>query len=341
MLAAVYTGERTFETTTVDATPVGADEVRIAVRYVGLCGTDLHIFHGHMDARVAIPAVVGHEMSGVVSEVGSAVSDWRPGDVVTVMPLKWDGTCPACLAGNSHICQNLKFVGIDTPGALQGEWVVPASLLVRVPDDMALAHAALVEPVAVAVHDVRRSELTAGQKAVVIGAGPIGVLIASVARAVGAEVAIVELDAGRRSFADDLGLTTIDPRAVDAASWVEEWTGGAGADVVFEVAGAASAVLSATSFAKVRGTIVVVAIHPEPRPIDLQRVFWRELRILGARVYQRTDFEEAVRLVAAGAVPTDALISGIVPLSSVQEAFETLEGGRALKLLVDVAGDRA
>jgi len=341
MLAAVYTGERTFETMNLDAPPLAADEVRISVRYVGLCGTDLHIFHGHMDARVDIPAVIGHEMSGVVSEVGIAVDEWRAGDAVTVMPLKWDGTCPACLAGNSHICQNLTFVGIDTPGALQQEWVVPASLLVRVPDDVSLAHAALVEPLAVAVHDVRRSDLTAGQKAVVIGAGPIGVLIASVAREVGAEVVIVELDAGRRSSAEDLGLTTIDPRAVDAVEWVEQWTGGAGADVVFEVAGAPAAVLSATSYAKVRGTVVLVAIHPEPRPIDLQRVFWRELRLLGARVYQRTDFEEAVRLIATGAVPTDALISGVVPLASVQEAFETLEGGRALKLLIDVAGDHA
>lgn len=337
MHAAVYTGERTFAETTLPAPSMGVDEVRISVRYVGLCGTDLHIFHGHMDARVSLPAVIGHEMSGVLSEVGAGVEGWSVGEAVTVMPLLWDGTCPACLAGNEHICQNLKFVGIDTPGALQGEWVVPASLLVKVPESVPLAHAALVEPVAVAVHDVRRSELAAGDKAVVIGAGPIGVLIASVAREMGADVVVVELDAGRRAFADALGIRTIDPRDVDAAAWVEDWTDAAGADVVFEVAGAAAAVLSATSYAKVRGTIVVVAIHPEPRPIDLQRVFWRELRLLGARVYQRTDFEEAVRLVAAGAVPTDALISGVVPLGSVQEAFETLEKGAALKLLVDVA----
>ena len=338
MHAAVYAGDRTFDSVTLDPPALGADEVRIAVRYVGLCGTDLHIFHGHMDGRVDIPAVIGHEMSGVISEVGGDVSGWHPGDSVTVMPLLWDGTCPACLAGNSHICQNLKFVGIDTPGALQQEWVVPASLLVRLPESVPLAHAALVEPLAVAVHDVRRSELEPGQRAVVIGAGPIGVLIASVARDVGADVVIVELDAGRRSFADNLGLTTIDPRRVDAVEWVQEWTGGAGADVVFEVAGAAAAVLSATSYAKVRGTVVMVAIHSEPRPVDLQRVFWRELRLLGARVYQRTDFEEAVRLVAARAVPTDELISGVVPLDAVQQAFETLETGGALKLIVDVAG---
>lgn len=338
MHAAVYAGNRTFDPVTLETPGLGRDEVRIAVRYVGLCGTDLHIFHGHMDGRVDIPAVIGHEMSGVISEVGGDVEGWGVGDAVTVMPLLWDGTCPACLAGNSHVCQNLAFVGIDTPGALQEEWVVPASLLVRVPESVPLDHAALVEPVAVAVHDVRRSELEPGQKAVVIGAGPIGVLIAAVARQIGADVVIVELDAERRSFAADLGLTTIDPRAVDAVEWVQDWTVGAGADVVFEVAGAAAAVLSATSYAKVRGTVVVVAIHPEPRPIDLQRVFWRELRLLGARVYQRTDFEEAVRLVAAGAVPTDALISGVVPLDDVQAAFETLETGGALKLLVDVAG---
>jgi len=130
MHAAVYAGDRTFDSVTLDPPALGADEVRIAVRYVGLCGTDLHIFHGHMDGRVDIPAVIGHEMSGVISEVGGDVSGWHPGDSVTVMPLLWDGTCPACLAGNSHICQNLKFVGIDTPGALQQEWVVPASLLV-------------------------------------------------------------------------------------------------------------------------------------------------------------------------------------------------------------------
>jgi len=338
VLAAVYRADRTFETTSVSPQGLRPTDVRIAVHYVGLCGTDLHIFHGHMNQRVSAPAVIGHEMSGVISEVGEAVEEWHVGDPVTVMPLLWDDSCAACRAGNSHICQNLRFVGIDTPGALQQEWVVPASLLVGAPDDVPLQHLALVEPVAVAVHDVRRSGLSAGQKAVVIGAGPIGVLIAAVSRGLGADVAVIELDANRRRLAEELGLLTVDPETVDAIDWVQSWTDDAGADVVFEVAGAAASVLSATSYAKVRGTVVVVAIHPEPRPIDLQRIFWRELRLLGARVYERSDFEEAVRLVARNEVPTDALISSVVPLTSVQEAFETLESGRALKLLIDVAG---
>jgi (R,R)-butanediol dehydrogenase/meso-butanediol dehydrogenase/diacetyl reductase len=217
-----------------------AGEVQIAVAYAGLCGTDLHIFHGNMDARVATPLVFGHEMSGRISAVGSGVDGWQPGDRVTVMPLSWDGTCPACLAGNEHICQNLDFIGIDSPGALQERWNVPASTLVRLPEELPLDHAALVEPVAVAVHDVRRSELKPGDKVVVVGGGPIGVLIASVARHEGAEVTVIEVDDRRRQQVADLGFAVIDPRETDQVDAVESWTGGAGADVVFEVSAAAA-----------------------------------------------------------------------------------------------------
>jgi (R,R)-butanediol dehydrogenase / meso-butanediol dehydrogenase / diacetyl reductase len=336
MLTAAYTGDTTITVSEAEPQPPASGQVQIRVSYVGLCGTDLHILHGSMDARVETPLVFGHEMSGTVSAVGPEVSGWNVGDAVTVMPLDWDGTCPACLAGNEHICQNLDFIGIDSPGALQAYWNVPARVLVPLPDGIALDAAALVEPVAVAVHDVRRSEIAPGEKAVVIGGGPIGVLIATVARAFGAEVAVVELDANRRAQIAGLGFATLDPREVDQVGWVEEWTGGAGADVVFEVSGAAAAVLGATSLAKVRGTLVVVAIHPTPREIDLQRVFWRELRILGARVYQRTDFEKAVELVADGTIPSDLLITKIVPLAETRAAFDDLEGGRAMKVLVDV-----
>ena len=336
MLTAAYTGHSTIAITEADPAPPGPGQVQLRVAYVGLCGTDLHILHGNMDARVQLPLVFGHEMSGIVAAVGADVTGWTVGQAVTVMPLDWDGTCPACLAGNQHICQNLDFIGIDSPGALQPLWNVPAATLVALPAGIALDAAALVEPVAVAVHDVRRSELVPGDKAVVIGGGPIGVLIATVARAFGADVAVIELDPKRRAQIATLGFETLDPRETDQVAWVESWTSGVGADVVFEVSGSAAAVLGATSLAKVRGTLVVVAIHPTPREIDLQRLFWRELRILGARVYQRTDFERAVELVADGTIPSDVLITAIVPLSETRAAFDDLESGRAMKVLVDV-----
>ncbi|MCK2029642.1 zinc-dependent alcohol dehydrogenase [Microbacterium galbinum] len=336
MLTVNYVGDRTLDVRTADQTEPRDGEVRIRVAYTGLCGTDLHILHGNMDARVARPLVFGHEMSGTIDALGAGVTGWSVGDKVTVMPLDWDGTCPACLAGNEHICQNLNFIGIDSPGSLQGLWNVPAETLLALPADIPLDHAALVEPVAVAVHDVRRSDLTAGQKAVVIGGGPIGTLIATVARHTGAEVVVIEIDAQRRAQAEELGFTTLDPSASDQVAWVEEWTAGTGADVVFEVSGAAAAVRGMTALAKVRGTIVVVAIHPTPREVDLQRVFWRELRLLGARVYQRADFETAIELLADGVIPTDRVITRIVPLAETADAFAELEAGRAMKILVDV-----
>lgn len=338
MRAAAYVGDHAIRTSDTEPTAPQPGEAQIAVAYTGLCGTDLHILHGSMDQRVTMPLIFGHEMSGTIAALGDGVGGWSVGDAVTVMPLDWDGTCPACQAGNSHICQNLNFVGIDSPGSLQQLWNVRADLLVRLPKGLALDVAALAEPVAVAVHDVRRSELDSGDRVVVIGGGPIGVLIATVARHFGAEVVVIELEPGRRAQIEQLGFATLDPRETDQLSWVEEWTAGAGADVVFEVSGAASAVLGATALAKVRGTVVVVAIHPTPREIDLQRMFWRELRLLGARVYQRVDFETAVELLRDGVIPAELLISRIVPLDEIAAAVDDLENGRALKILIDVAG---
>ncbi|OLT10215.1 Zn-dependent alcohol dehydrogenase [Kocuria sp. CNJ-770] len=335
MQAATYTGNRTVEIATVDEHPPGAGEVQIEVAYTGICGTDLHVLHGSMDARVTLPAVIGHEMSGRIAAVGDGVEGWTVGDPVTVMPLDWCGECPACRAGHQHICQRLDFIGIDSPGSLQGRWNVPAHVLVRLPESLRLDHAALVEPVAVSVHDVRRAQLQPGEKAVVIGGGPIGVLIATTARHLGAEVVVIELDPGRRGMIQELGFEVLDPTAHDQVAWVEQWTGGAGADVVFEVSGAAPAVLGATALARVRGRLVVVAIHPQPRPLDLQRIFWRELSVVGARVYERTDFETAVEMLTAGVVPAEQLITAIVPLADTAAAFETLASGQAMKVLID------
>ena len=127
------------------------------------------------------------------------------------MPLDWCGDCPACRAGHSHVCHNLNFIGIDSPGSMQRHWTVPARVLVALPDDVSLLTAALAEPTAVAVHDVRRAGLAPGEQALVVGGGPIGLLIALVARAKGAEVLVLELSEERRVLARSLGLECLDP----------------------------------------------------------------------------------------------------------------------------------
>jgi len=218
---------------------------------------------------------------------------------------------------------------------MQGSWTVPERLVIPVPQTLSLEHAALAEPTAVAVHDVRRSDLKEGERALVVGGGPIGLLVACAARARAADVVVVELSEPRRALASSLGLRTVDPAAEDLDGFVTEWTGGAGADVSFEVSGAVAGIETALQALAVRGRMVVVAIHSTPPPVNLHRVFWRELTIIGARVYERQDFQEALRLLDEGAIPADALITRVEPLDEVAAAFAELESGRAMKVLID------
>ena len=336
MKAAYYHGKKTIKTGESVPRKPGPDEVRIDVAYCGVCGTDLHIFKGGMDKRVSMPQVIGHEMSGEIAEVGSKVKGWSVGDRVVVRPLHPCGACPACQAGHSHVCYNLKFLGIDTPGAFQRSWTVPAHTLHRLPANLSFDLAALIEPVAVACHDIRRGELRAGEETVVIGGGPIGLLIGLVAKQAGAKILISEVNPFRLNLAKDLGLEIVNPKESDLNEFVLKRTQGTGADVVFEVTGTAPGAAVMTQLVRVRGRIVVVGVFGEPPKVDLFRFFWRELNLCGARVYEAEDFEKAIDLAARGAFPLERLISARWPVTELQKAFEQIEAGTDLmKVLID------
>ncbi|GAA4628193.1 alcohol dehydrogenase catalytic domain-containing protein [Actinoallomurus vinaceus] len=336
----VYAGARRLTLGTAEPTPPPAGHVRVDVAYTGICGTDLRIFHGDMDGRVDPPRVIGHEMSGRIAQVGPDVREWWPGDQVTIMPLIRCGGCPACRAGHPHLCHRLIFLGIDAPGSLQNSWTVPASALVRLPLEARLDHAALAEPTAVAVHAVRRAGLRPGEKAIVVGGGPTGLLVAIVARRTGADVLLVEADPHRTSVAEELGLRTLDPSGDRLALVVGEWTAGAGAAVAFEVSGLAAGVATAVDALAVRGRMAQVAVHPAPREISLPRLLSRELTLVGACLYDRADFETAVGLIADGDVPARTLISRIEPLERAAQAFDALDAGMGvMKVLVDCRAD--
>ena len=333
--AAFYAGGETIHAGECVPVPPGPGQVQIRVSHCGICGTDLHIFHGKMDHRVKVPQVIGHEMSGTVVAVGEGVAGWAPGDRVTVRPVDYCGACPACRVGHNHICMKLKFIGIDSPGAMQEFWTVPAHTLHRLPKNLSLEQGALIEPIAVACHDVRLSELKAGEHAVVLGGGPIGLLIALVARETGARVAISEVNPFRVKLARELGLEAIDPRETDLVEHVNAATGGAGADVVFEVSGSAAGAEGMVKLPRTRGRIVMVAIHAAPTPVHLFQFFWRELRMIGARLYEPEDFEKAIALAEAGNVPLDRIVTNRLPLEQLEHGLRAMEqGGEVMKVLV-------
>lgn len=330
-----YQGQRQFQTDACDVLPPGPNEAQIEVAYVGLCGTDLHVFLGDMDQRVGPQAVIGHEMSGTISAVGTEVTTLKVGDKVTVLPTDFCGTCAACVNGNSNVCYNMNFVGLDSPGALQEYWNVPANLIVPLAPDADLKTAALIEPLTVAVHDVKRSQLKAGESALVVGGGPIGILIALVAKAKGANVLVSEPEATRRSLAEKLGLATVDPVNKSLADAVADFSfEGRGADVVFEVSGSQPGIDSAVASAAAHGRIVEVAIHAQKREVDLHAFFWKELDMKGARLYHREDMVEAAELVHSGKVQVSELISAELPVDDTTQAFETLSKGGAMKILI-------
>jgi len=331
-----YCGSDTFRVFDVDSPPPTPGQVRVDVAYSGICGTDLHIAHGHMDARVRPPAVIGHEMSGRVGALGPEVTGWSVDDPASLMLSRAYGTCPVCAGGHPYVCPDLTVYGVDAPGCMQQHWLVPATSLVALPGDLDLMAAALVEPTAVAVHDVARAGVQAGDQVLVVGGGPVGLLIAVVARAAGADVMVSEPDPGRRTIAADAGLRTVDPAGVDPTVAVSDWTGGAGVPVSFEVSSAPAGLNLAVEALAVRGRLCLVAIHAEPAPVDLNRMFLRELSVVGARLYQRADYERAVELVADGTVPTKDLISRVEPLTNGAAAFAALAGGGGvMKVLID------
>jgi 2-desacetyl-2-hydroxyethyl bacteriochlorophyllide A dehydrogenase len=334
MNAAVYQGNRTFATGVSEPVVPGPGEVRLNVAYCGVCGTDVHIFHGAMDGRVGPPKIIGHEASATVAEIGESVEGISVGDRVAVRPLKFgeptrfDKGCP-------HVGKNLKFIGIDIPGAMQSAWTVPAYTLHKLPNNLSLVHGALIEPVAVACHDVRLGEVQPDEHCVVIGGGPIGLLIALVARQKDARVIVSEVNPARLALAESLGLRTVNPVEKDLAVEVAAWSANAMADVVFEVSGTVPGVEAMTELPNVRGRIVMVAIHPEPKPVNLFRFFWSEIRMIGARLYEPEDFDEAIQLAAGGKLPLEALITQVSPIEETQKVFETIDANpEGMKYLI-------
>jgi len=335
MRAAFYEGARKFTIGTLPEPTPAPGEALLRMRRVGICGTDLHIYQGHLDHRVPRGGVTGHETFGEVVQA-SRDGGFQPGDRVVVEPLSFCGTCRACRMGASYLCYSLKVLGVDAPGGLQEYWAVPEARLLHVPDTLGDDAAAVIEPLAVATHDVRRAGVKAGDTVLVFGGGPIGALIAMVCRERRARVAVAEINRFRIEMLQKLGLETIGPE-VDPVRFANDWTGGIGVDVAFEVTGHHAAVRAVTDVVRVWGTVSIVAIHAEPMPVNLYQMFARELSMHGSRLYAREDWEEAIRLASRGAVAVAPLVSRRIPLERLNEGMEeALKGGAVMKVLVEL-----
>jgi threonine dehydrogenase-like Zn-dependent dehydrogenase len=309
----------------------GSGQVLVEVSHCGICGSDLHL----MVEGWGKPGLVGgHEFTGVIAAVGDGVVDWAAGDEIVGGASPKCGRCRRCLEGKPSQCENRAETTItdDHNGAFARYVLMDARSLIRLPDGVSSREAALAEPLAVALHGITRSGLTAGDTAMVIGAGPIGALTIAALVARGFDsVTAVEPGEARRQLALDLGASHVfAPEDLEVyPMWEPERISPRAVDVVFECSGKKAAMEAGFNQLRRGGVLTLVGAGIEPPSFDPNRMILNELHVCGSFIYDADGFERALELLASGALPTDVLIDPVdVPLDLLGEAMSGLAEGR-------------
>ncbi|SRR5579875_537821 len=310
----------------------GPGEVRIKPSVVGICGSDLHALAGE-HPFIPLPCSPGHEVSGVISALGPGVTELELGSRVLLEPNIVCGECEYCRSGRYNLCENLVVVGCQGPGAMAEELVVPASRLHKVPEAMTDAAAALVEPMATAVHALRVARDVPGGRVVVLGAGSIGLLMLLAARAAGASrVVVSEPRPAKRERALRLGASAVfDPGDPALVPKVRNELGGH-ADVVLDCVSVQASMSQAIAMAEKGGAVIVVGVPAADVNIPLAIVQDREIRLEGSAMYTRVDMQRAIELVGAPGFPLHELVTATLPFDKAPEAFDLAASGDQVKV---------
>lgn len=300
-------------------------EVLLAIKAIGICGSDLHTFEGQ-HPFVSYPVLPGHEISGEIIEVGAGVDKALVGKKAVIEPSIPDGTRPKFENGRYNIASDLRVMGFQTPGAMSEYFAVSLDNIHLVPDDFSHEQGAFVEPAAVAVHGVRLAGNIAGLDVAVIGAGTIGLLVAQVAKAYGAaSVTIADLNSERRAMAEQLGIAAVE--ALSEQSY----------DVVAECVGIAATLKSAILACHKGATVLVLGVFGVDVAIPAGLIQDWELRLLGSLMYVGDDYREAIRLMETGQLNVAPMVTDRFALQDAPAAFaKALERGSVLKVLLQI-----
>lgn len=331
MLAARYLGPNQIEAQEVPLPSIEPGEALVRVEACGFCGSDINVVAG-THPRAQAPLTIGHELSGCIVEIAGAANDLVVGDRVTTYPLISCGHCHACTHGSPHVCRELRLFGFDVDGGMAEFVKLPMNSLLKLPDEMPAHIGALIEPLAVAVHGVHRASLQDVKVAAVLGAGPIGILTALVAKARGIpHVLISDVLPSRLELAESVGLTAV-PAGAEIREHVLSLSAQNGADVIYECAGHPSSSKEMTALVRSRGMIVNLSVFKNPVEVDMQAINFKEAEIVGSRVYERKDFQAALDM--AMTLPLETIITREFPLHDVSDAFRLFRAGEVCKVLI-------
>ncbi len=338
MKALRYLNPGILKTEEIDSPHCSAGEALVRVHSAGICGSDMAIFGGK-HPRAKPPLVMGHEFAGEIVEIqaGGVETELSIGDKVTAYPLLMCGHCWACRSGVSHVCRDLKLIGIDRDGAFAEYVSVPLDLLVKFPDQLSFDQGALVEPLAVGVHALDMAGTPEWTSAVVIGCGPIGLLVALCLQHAGVHnLLISDIVPRRLERAAGLDIPALNNAEENLVDRVAQMSGGEGADIVFECAGSASSALQMSDLVRPRGKIIMVSVHKEPHPVDLREITFKEISMIGTRVYTRDDYRKSLQIVAD--LPHEKIISHRVNLYQGAAGFDIMgNADDACKVIIKAA----
>ena len=321
-----------------DKPEVGDNEVLMKIHRIGVCGSDVHVWHGK-HPYTPYPVVQGHEYAATVEAVGSNVNDVEVGSKVTAIPQVVCGECGPCKRGDYHICDNLKVQGFQAPGVAQDYFVTTVDKIVKLPESFSFEQGAFVEPVSVAVHSVNRLENIDGKNVVVLGAGPIGNLVAQVAQGYGANVLVTDLSDYRLDIAKQCGLENVSNAADESLTEaVKRVFGDDGFYHAFECVGVEPTMTSVIESIGKGGEIVVVGVFGDKPKIDVGLIQDRELKLIGTLMYKRNDYVEAVKLIEEGKVKLEPLYSKHFDFYDYKKAYDLIdnEGDKVMKVFIDV-----
>jgi len=340
MKQAIMTAPGQIEFRDVPVPALAAGQVLVRMKRIGVCGSDIHVFHGQ-HPYTSYPVVQGHEVSGVVEKVTPGVTSLSPGDPVTFQPQVTCGQCYPCRQGAYHICDSLKVMGFQTTGAASELFAVDAAKTLRLPPGMSLDHGAMMEPLAVAVHALKRGGGATGKKVLVLGAGPIGNLVAQAAKGSGAAgVMITDLSEVRLTIAGRCGIeAAVNPAGADLSHEIRRHFGDSKADLILECVGGQKTIEQAVAVARKGTDIVVVGVFGQKPSVDLGLVQDRELRLTGTLMYQEPDWRQAIAMAAEGKVKLEPLVTDRFPFERYLDAYHLIESNRdrAMKVMIDVA----
>jgi 2-desacetyl-2-hydroxyethyl bacteriochlorophyllide A dehydrogenase len=336
---AVMTQPGTIEHRDVPAPRPGPGEVLLRVKRIGVCGSDVHVWHGQ-HPFTPYPVVQGHEFSAVIEDVGPDVTGLSPGQRATAAPQVVCGRCGPCRRGDYHICDRLKVRGFQAPGCAQDLFVTEAYRLVPFPDTITLDEGAVIEPVAVAAHCTARAGDLTGRNVVVLGAGPIGNLVAQAARCRGArQVLITDISDFRLGKATAVGIdAACNVSREPLAERAQAVFGSDGFNVAFECAGVESSLDDAVQSIQKGGLIVAVAVYGGRPRVDMAVLNDRELTITGTLMYQQRDYQQAVAWLESGRVKVTSLITRHFPFEAYADAYRYIDqhSNECLKVLIDL-----